>query len=137
MKKLLVYILPIALVFTFAACVSDVGNTPEPSNNGETTASSTENDTITSLVMNQEDAQELKVGKTFKSYVKVEPSKFDAGHVEFVVMHPEIASVEKGTDTSGAVWFTVTAKAPGKTGVYAQTPDGQIKTKPIAITIYE
>lgn len=97
-----------------------------------------EDKSIKSLSMQSQDDQEMRVGGlAYTSWVNVDPKDFEDSQIEFVSMHPDLLTIETGTKTSGALWFKCTAKAPGITGIYAQTPDESVKSEVVKITILE
>lgn len=120
--------------------LSSSGGDDKPADSNNPTAEPIEESVvqeISSLNMQDTDDQEITInGLNYKSWVKVDPSKFDVDDIEFVVMNPDICNITAGTETLGALWFEVVALSPGKTGVYAQTRDETVKSEVVGITVY-
>lgn len=129
MKKAVSILAALALVFTLAGCGA------VPMDDGE----------IKTLKMQDADQyenattpKEMTVGgPMYRSWVSVDPNSFDEADIKFVVMDEQTVKVTPGTKTAGALWFECEALAPGKTGFYAQTKDGKVKSEVLTVFVTE
>lgn len=126
MKKTLITILLCMLcVVMVTGCVAS----------GESGEVKDENE-ITALELSKKDTVLLKMDKTEEFWVTLTPRSGDTDKITWCSNNLDVANIEKGAKTSGAVWCKITAKGLGQTNVYAKAENGTESEK-LAVGVYQ